>query len=398
MTARAVSFLIASFIFYFFANQTQIGWVFVLSVVLLVVVIVGYVLNRGILRGVSATRTLSPISDSHYEDDELAVTLWFGSRRIGVPQVQISETCPLADPHGDSHDIRMYLPYLNAQGVSFTYPIRIYRRGLHSFAPIQVRTRAPFGFFHREKKLTIETSILVYPLVKPLSRLALLDKQPMASMSYPKAGVGNEVMGVRDFRTGDSPRHIHWRSVARKGVLISKEFAEETQEGLTLFIDRYAPYDNAYSKHTPFEMGIKCAVSIADYALQRGFSLFLRAYDADFALPTHSIAWESVLQYMARVPSNAQPHLHELLQRTSVQQFVAVIVVWADERVIEPLIALKRRGINVLVIAIDGASFNHVHPTLNATSIQPLVDALTAHEIAVKRVGYGEAWDEIISA
>ena len=38
-------------------------------------------------------------------------------------------------------------------------------------------------------------------------------------------------------RPGDPPRHVHWRTTARAGRLIVKEFAEEQQPALTIDTD-----------------------------------------------------------------------------------------------------------------------------------------------------------------
>jgi uncharacterized protein (DUF58 family) len=400
MTTRAKWFIFASFLFYFFANQTQVGWVYVISGLLLAIVLIAWVWNRGILRSTKITRhvTSHPIegiasSNDLYENQDIDITIQVSG--AGIPQVNLIETCPLADPQGENHSISMYIPYLPNNGVNFTYQTPVYRRGLATFPAVQLMSRAPFGFFKREKSLDVPYSTLVFPEVKPLKRLILLDRQPTAQMSYPRVGVGNEVLGVREFKQGDSPRHIHWRTVARRGVLMTKEFAEETQEGMTLFLDRYAPYDNTITKYTSFEMGIKCAVSVAEYAFRRRFMLYLATKADDFAHPHGALTWDGFLQYMAKVPPANVPHLHELLTRTQVQQFVVAVLSWADLRVAEPLIALQRRGIHCMVVLMDTNTFPNM-PENN--TVEGLSQRLQSVQIPVYTIKHGDEWDTIIAS
>ena len=127
---------------------------------------------------------------------------------------------------------------------------------------------------------------------------------------------GRKLLGFRPYRTGDSPRHIHWRSVAKKGQLISKEFAEETQRGLTLVIDRFCPPEYPYStKHTPFEYVVKAGVSIAEYAQQRGYPLHIMADSTDLPIPSGAVTWDAFLQYMARITPIDVPSIDRILQR-----------------------------------------------------------------------------------
>jgi uncharacterized protein (DUF58 family) len=45
-----------------------------------------------------------------------------------------------------------------------------------------------------------------------------------ASVTAPRSGSGNELFGVREYRPGDPLRRIHWRSSARHGELIVREY------------------------------------------------------------------------------------------------------------------------------------------------------------------------------
>lgn len=56
-------------------------------------------------------------------------------------------------------------------------------------------------------------------------------------VAAPRAGVGTELFGVREFRPGDSLRRIHWRSTARRGELTVREYEPPGLRLLTVVVD-----------------------------------------------------------------------------------------------------------------------------------------------------------------
>ncbi|GAB4508996.1 MAG: DUF58 domain-containing protein [Anaerolineae bacterium] len=387
-TGRAYGFLIAAVLLYLFANQTQIGWLYVMAALLAGVLLAAWLLNRRALRGIRGSRTLN--GQPYAEVDEgqtVDVCLRLNHVRTAAVQFSLVETCPLAAPDSEQREQRLFIPVLPAgDGLPFNYQVEADRRGVYAFAPLALRSRAPFGLFSKHGQLTVETRALVLPEVRSLKSFRLLDRQLAAQVVYPRSGVGSEVIGVRPYRPGDSQRHIHWRSVARTGQLISREFAEETRPGLTLVLDRHYPADFR-SKHNPFEWAVKCAVSIGDYARQRGYPVYLLAETSDLPTPGGAVAWDSLLQYMARVTPQPQPSLAEVLSAGHLQSFVAVIIAWPDMAAVDALLMLRHRGYHVLPVLLNPASFpglEHHTETLSA--------ALHATGIDTAVVDYGTDW------
>src|SRR5258708_28025258 len=50
-----------------------------------------------------------------------------------------------------------------------------------------------------------------------------------------------EYHGLRDYRPGDSPRWIHWRTSARLGQPMVKEFEQQNEQDLAVLIDPWLP-------------------------------------------------------------------------------------------------------------------------------------------------------------
>lgn len=394
-TARFWIFLIASFVFWFFANQTQIGWLYIISAILAGVLLASWILNLGTVKQLSAERRLLLDSDEAlHENDTIRINLTLkNSGRLPASHLALIENCPLAPPDSEEHELTMFIPML-PDSLEFEYQTIVHRRGLHHFPAMRVSSRAPFGFYERKGQRKIDTSILVYPELRKLSRLSLLDEQPAAELSNPKAGMGSEVIGVRPYRPGDSPRHIHWRSVARHGQLVSKEFAQETQPGVSIVLDRYCPLNPfPETKYQPFEMAVKSAVSIADYAMQKGYPVYLSADSRDMAVPQGAIVHDALMQYMARVPMSAESNLADVLNYQPMQQFIAIVMAWVDESIIETLMSMKHRGYNMLLIVPDLESY----PIENTVSADNFIGTLERNGIPYRLIKHGEDWADVIS-
>ncbi|MFN8531463.1 MAG: DUF58 domain-containing protein [Anaerolineae bacterium] len=369
MSKRAIGFLIIAFMLYLFGNQTQIGWLYVMSALIAGLVVVGGLLSCGALRDIQLERSLS--AENLYEGDEINVDLRVKrARGLAAYQVEMTEICPLAEL--SEREKRLYLPVIPSnQPLTYAYLVTLDRRGVYAFPPILMRTRFPFGFFRRHGRLTAPTQALVYPEVKPLLRFPLLEKQLAAQIATQRAGHGSEVIGVRPFRSGDSPRHIHWRSTARTGQLMSKEFADEAQPNLTLLLDTDFS-GTAENKRNPFEWAVKSAVSIADHARRRGFPLFLRHGDSALSNVESALGWETFLQMMARIqPSPCE--FADLCGQVPAGSMIAAVLPMPSMRHLAPLIEWKSRGSAVMVVLIDPSSFDPA-----AESAEPIRAALAA--------------------
>lgn len=391
-TRRTITFLILAFLLYLFANQTQVGWLYVMSALLAGMVATAFGINRRALKGLTGERQIgSGEYEEFYEGEAVTVTLTLSNpRRTPVAHLRALETCPLADPASENHTFNIFIPTLPAnQPARLQYPIEIHRRGLHVFPPLALSTRAPFGLFHQKRAIPIPSPVLVYPALHSLTHLDLLDRQPSINLTRPHAGWGTEVIGVRPYRPGDSPRHIHWRSVARHpGQLISKEFVDESQPGLTLALDLFPhPLPETDSKHTPFEWMVKLAASVGEYAIRRGYALHLLTDETTWPAPHGPVTLQALLEFLARVHPAGEYPLAKLLASRNTQTFVAAIFPYPDPNALVPLINLKQQGTQILAILPDPASFPTPGP-----DAAPFADELAALGLEIRLIPFGIEW------
>ncbi len=99
------------------------------------------------------------------------------------------------------------------------------RRGWLAPPPLVAITRFPLGLLYSwSRRITLEERCLIYP--KPSAPWPWRAHVATTDTTGPRPTPGgDDFSGVRDYRPGDSPRQIDWKSVARGRGLLTKEFA-----------------------------------------------------------------------------------------------------------------------------------------------------------------------------
>jgi uncharacterized protein (DUF58 family) len=127
----------------------------------------------------------------------------------------------------------------------FHREITFRHRGRHAAGPLVVSTTLPLGLTRRNLVLVPKEEIVVLPELGRLHRGRLrrhliqpghtFGRTKLRARRHPTAQA--DLHGLRDFRSGDSPRWIHWRTTARRGELMIREFEEMATDNLILILD-----------------------------------------------------------------------------------------------------------------------------------------------------------------
>lgn len=151
-------------------------------------------------------------------------------------------------PPGDAGEVRV--------------PLRAARRGRLDFTGVTIARPDPFGLVNALATLGLPQSLLVLPKRYAMPDLALPGTrkyQPGGVALASSVGDSEEFVALRDYRPGDPVRRIHWKSLARVGKPVVKEYQDE-------FFVRHALVLDTFAAHEPsdaFEEAVSVAASVA---------------------------------------------------------------------------------------------------------------------------------------
>jgi uncharacterized protein (DUF58 family) len=151
------------------------------------------------------------------------------------------------------------------------------RRCYYACEPIRAVSGYPFGLIQRSAIIGPGEDQVVLPRLGQVHRGRLrrfLGRAAPAAgwqmrTARPQPLVPTEFHGIRPYQHGDSPRWIHWRTSARRGELMVREFEETTSDNLLLVVDPWLPAESAESrspslgKPRPAERVLEDTVSLA---------------------------------------------------------------------------------------------------------------------------------------
>lgn len=130
---------------------------------------------------------------------------------------------------------------LDQQALGLSLPTE--RRGLQSLSEVELCSRHPMGLFRAWCYAACQASVLVYP--RPANRAP--EPEPAAGDARHPAGVvsdgSDDYLGPRDYRFGDSPRHLDWKAFARERGLVVKQFGGDRGREAWIDWDRVPAVD-----------------------------------------------------------------------------------------------------------------------------------------------------------
>lgn len=125
---------------------------------------------------------------------------------------------------------------------TFAVNILCARRGIYALKSFQVRTGDPFGLFQLSKTLASRKEIRVYPQVKPLPILFPQARGHFGSLKAAGSHLENysQFSSLRQWQKGDSRKIIHWKQSTRQEQLLVKNFEQQGDARINIFIDMAA--------------------------------------------------------------------------------------------------------------------------------------------------------------
>ncbi|MDF1700758.1 MAG: DUF58 domain-containing protein, partial [Planctomycetota bacterium] len=128
--------------------------------------------------------------------------------------------------------------------------------------PLLIGTRYPLGLFRVSGRVRAPGRILVRPVegrITPRLRSHVRGRRPIEARQ--RLAQGDDVIyGVREYREGDDPRRIHWRTTARRGTLAVSEWRTEEGREAVVVLGRGTGAGTTSVAH--FERAVAAAATI----------------------------------------------------------------------------------------------------------------------------------------
>lgn len=254
------------------------------------------------------------------------------------------------------------------QEVSLQASVRVPRRGRY-FPPLLVVDSAfPFGLWRWGRRGQPNKPLLIYPNFTPLNEVRPpggLCGRAGGSAASANASESNEFLGCRQFRYGDSARHVHALSSARLRELVVKEFRNEELARTAIMVDTFTPMPPRpwrwlKRENATFEAALSLAAAISD-------NLIADHYQIDFFVPGFDDFFieggrgdrqlQEILETIAALPENHDSEFHgpsqeRYFQVTQIGALIMVLLDWDSPRQ-EFARELQHHGVAVKVVVVN---------------------------------------------
>ena len=202
------------------------------------------------------------------------------------------------------------------------YRGRLTRRGRYQLGPLRLSTRFPFGLFCRTVSLGQTDTLIVFPRLGRLTRRwATRHREAFAGTHRRERRHGPEgdFYGVRDWRAGDSRRWIHWRSSARLGKLVVRQFEQPRNRDVAVLVDLWQPKRPGPEHLENVELAVSFAATVvADLCRKGGSNLLLGTTGPQpqcIGGPASVALLQELMERLAVAEAPGEDRLVELLER-----------------------------------------------------------------------------------
>jgi uncharacterized protein (DUF58 family) len=387
---RAFGLAFGAVVLFAVGTSVQAGWLLAIAACLLGAAAAGLVLPRRMVRGIEVERRAPAEA---FQGDEVRVDLVVTNRSRGVR---------LAIELHDEHlsPSRAFLSRLRpGERVIVETRRAAARRGVHATEDLVVVSGAPFGTGEARRRLHVAAETVVHPRLVHLDDLPFLQAAPTperAMHTVPRRGGGPEYLGIREYRTGDSLRHVHWPSTARHGEVMVREFEREQTRRLVVVVD--AMSDVAVEAgETPLDRCCSVAASVAFAARTVGQGVRLVAATDGAPVALARAEPHALLRWLAELRPAGGLSLPDLLGRLGAEVLGAETVLlalptWranAAGSLADAVADLAWRARRVVAVVVEAHTFEGGSgtPILRADEVDALEDALGGVGALVYRVG-----------
>ena len=240
---------------------------------------------------------------------------------------------------------------------AFTATLTPGARGVFPLGPVAIAAVGPWGLVRRSLIWSLSDTIDVIPAIAGTGRYRLLAAQHRVRSAGQRAirrrGAGTNFSRLREYVPGDDPRHIDWKSTARHGRLVSREYSVEQGQTVVIAVDAGRMMTQLAGDRPRFEYAVTAALTLADVAYSSGDRVGLLVFDdvvRRYVAPSHDPGTVGAIRdaLIGVTPTLTEPDyaaaFRTLVERNRRRSLIVLFTDVVDVRSSRALIALTARS------------------------------------------------------
>lgn len=224
--------------------------------------------------------------------------------------------------------------------ITFSYILQVRMRGRYYLGPTEVIMRDRLGLHYYKRILKEQTEVLVYPTWKDVRRLEALGKQRQLGHMFGAhrtkvVGMGTDFAGFREYQVGDSFRTIDWKTSAKRGDLVIRQYEMEKNIQIMCMVDASGSMGNGYPENTKLEYAIRAAVLLTHMGLERKdlvgtcvFSDIVHAFVPPSTRPNHMY---DILEALAMAEPKGWSDYESAISYVTKQTKKRTYIIWLTD-------------------------------------------------------------------
>jgi hypothetical protein len=295
------------------------------------------------------------------------VTMSSAPRRVTAPKPQL---VPVLLPGAEVSVEMQLLPH---------------QRGVLHFSGVSLARPDPFMLVRAFSSVRAPASVTILPKRYPLPSLTLPGSaryQPGGVSFASSVGQSEEFVALRDYRAGDPLRRIHWRSWAKLGRPVVKEFQDEFFVRHALVLDTFTDPDDVqlFEEAVSVAASFACAIDTQESLLDL---LFIGPQAYCLTVGRGIAHADQMLEILAGVQTCSEKPFAALEQvvvehSALVSGCICIFLAW-DERRQQLVRKLESLGVPLLVLLMREAN-------APAISVPAIATTTRLHEIPLDKI------------
>lgn len=264
---------------------------YLLFAMMLSLIVISGILSERCFKHVEVSRRLPPVLFAN-QPVTAAFVITNRSSRFPIFSLHVMDVLG-----GTAVERGVHVLHLLPKAVTMQYyPLLVKRRGVYVLDGFRLLTRFPFGLFVKATTMPMRSEIMVYPEVQSLPVNLLNDLSIVGHDDpLPQRGQGTALHNLRLYHPGDDSRAIHWKTTARKSLLIVRETEAEDQRRVGIVLETEIP-SLGVDHRDLFEKAVSLAASLAVLFTEQ-------AYEIRFMVGEQQLAYETGGAHLARMLS-----------------------------------------------------------------------------------------------